>query len=66
MNCPKCGEELKGYIEVDTEAELPTIRRNERKDSDYNYKYYAFKDVCRDTQQDMIDAGWVKPKENRG
>lgn len=40
------------------ERELPTNTPDERADSDYNYKYFAFRDVCEDAQRDMLAQGW--------
>lgn len=51
---------IKGLAIVDKKAKLPTLRGEERKDSDYNYKYYAFKDIVKEAQQDMLKAGYVK------
>ena len=41
-------------------GELPGKRDTERKDSTHNTKYWAFGDVCKDTQLDMLNEGWVK------
>jgi hypothetical protein len=43
---------------VDEDAELPGIRLSEPRDSAYNYKYYAFGDICKAVQKDMRDAGY--------
>lgn len=40
------------------EGELPKEREGEPEDSDYNYKYFDFGDICNDAQQDMIKSGY--------
>lgn len=45
---------------VEKESELPGIKPDEPRDSEYNYKYFAFGDVCKDAQQDILDDKWRK------
>ena len=54
-------------VEIDPDVELPDIRFSPSAVSVYdrNGKPISHADAARYTQQDMIDAGWVKPKEEK-
>ena len=59
-----CADEGLGWQK---KLELPRRNPDLPRDSDWNYKYWAFGDVCRDAQQDMLEVGFTgfKPLEGK-
>jgi hypothetical protein len=43
-----------GYVKLAEDQTPPCYDKSQPRESDYNYKYIAFGDVVKDTQQDML------------
>lgn len=52
-----------GYVQLDEDQSLPKINSEEPLDSKYNYKYWAYGDICKEAQQDMLEDNFAKVKK---